>query len=302
MRRRDKITSNPLENLFKSVLKKGSLDFKVLTLSGGTGIGLLIIFLASPLLSRLYTPSDFGIYSSFISLATITATMASLKYEWVIPLPKDDKDSLNVLFLCAILVVISTSFFAVIIVILKLSLTDLSFVRSMDKYFFFLPVCFFLIGIYNVLNYWGVRKAHFAHIAKSKISLAYPQAAIQLILGYLSANPLGLIVGDLAGKLVGALMLIKSLWPTINTHLKELSPRSILNLSRRYKHFPLIAGPSSVLNSISLRIPVLILSFLYERQVKPETLSDKHPDHKTCAQMPLRSEIPRFRDSVIPRF
>ena len=61
----------------------------VLTLVTGTTLAQAIPVLISPILTRLYSPEDFGVYAIYFSVLMITSVVATGKYEMAIVLPKD---------------------------------------------------------------------------------------------------------------------------------------------------------------------------------------------------------------------
>ena len=60
----------------------------VLTLMSGTGLAQVIAVLASPLITRLFTPEDFGILASYTVLVGIFSAIVCGRYEFAIVLPK----------------------------------------------------------------------------------------------------------------------------------------------------------------------------------------------------------------------
>ncbi|MBC7345458.1 MAG: lipopolysaccharide biosynthesis protein, partial [Clostridia bacterium] len=55
----------------KALLSKSSFARNVAVLAGGTAVGQAIVVLASPILTRLYTPGDFGVLAVYSSLLGI---------------------------------------------------------------------------------------------------------------------------------------------------------------------------------------------------------------------------------------
>ena len=66
-----------------------------LKLVAGAGIGQALTLIISPILTRLYTPSEFGVYTFFISIVGGAALVATLRYEMAIILQKDEKQAIN---------------------------------------------------------------------------------------------------------------------------------------------------------------------------------------------------------------
>ena len=84
---------------------KGSFAANVLTVSSGIVIAHLLVFISSPILTRLYDPKDFGMLGVYTSLLAICTTIGSLRYNIAIPLPKDDVTAANIAALCFCLIV-----------------------------------------------------------------------------------------------------------------------------------------------------------------------------------------------------
>src|SRR5688500_7777563 len=62
----------------------------VLSLTSATVIGQAVPMLATPLLSRLYSPADVGLYSTFSALLAVVIVVSSARYELAIALPDND--------------------------------------------------------------------------------------------------------------------------------------------------------------------------------------------------------------------
>ena len=62
-----------------------------MTLASGTAIAQLLLVLAMPVLTRLYTPADYGALAVYSSTLTVLLVLASLRYEVAIPLPENER-------------------------------------------------------------------------------------------------------------------------------------------------------------------------------------------------------------------
>src|SRR5687768_11551666 len=70
-----------------------SLKRAVLQLAGGAGLSQVILVAATPLLTRLFEPAQFGEYAMFASVFTIATAIATLKLEQAIVLPAERADA-----------------------------------------------------------------------------------------------------------------------------------------------------------------------------------------------------------------
>src|SRR5271170_6511034 len=66
-------------------------------LAGGTAVAQALAIAASPVLTRLYKPSDFGELQIFISLMGLALVAASGRYEVALLLPEDEQSSIDIL-------------------------------------------------------------------------------------------------------------------------------------------------------------------------------------------------------------
>ena len=80
----------------------------VITLGSATVLGQILGVIVTPVLSRLYSPADFGAYQLFISIVTIIAVVSCLSYQIAINLPKKDEDAASIVVLCVIFIIITS--------------------------------------------------------------------------------------------------------------------------------------------------------------------------------------------------
>jgi len=73
--------------------------------AGGQAVSLLL----SPLLTRLYSPQEFGILSVYSAIIAILVVVASLRYELALPLVRDDEDAVNLMMVCLLTLVGTTA-------------------------------------------------------------------------------------------------------------------------------------------------------------------------------------------------
>ena len=67
---------------------KSEFNKNVFTLIKGTTLAQLIVILASPILTRIYTPEDFGVFALFSSALLILGAVATGKYELALMFPR----------------------------------------------------------------------------------------------------------------------------------------------------------------------------------------------------------------------
>lgn len=231
----------------------------VAVLSSGTGGAQLLLLLAAPVLTRLYSPEDFGVLAVFVSILSILGVIASLRYELAIPIAEDDQTALNVVALC-LLITIGMAFFTGILVWLagdwfaeKLNVAEVS------TYFWLLPIGVFLIGIYQTFNYWATREKAFGRISKTKLTQSVSSLLVQF--SFFKLGPLGLIAGYITGQVFGAGRLAKSAFDSADR--RSFSFHRIKSAASRYRRFPQFTTWSGLINTSGHQLAPLVLASFF---------------------------------------
>lgn len=249
------------------ILPRERFARSVAVLAGGTALGQAIVVVASPVLTRLYSPDDFGVLAVYSSILGIISVIASLRYELAIPLPEKDEDAANLLALCLGIVGFMGLFMGIGTLLLGDKIAAWTNAPGLRPYLWLLPIGVVLVGAYNVFTYWAVRKQVFAQIARTKIHQGLSTGFTQIGLGLLRFGPLGLIVGHILGQSAGVITLSALLWRK-NWHvIGKIHIPQIKVVANRYQRFPKLSAFPAFINALGLQLPIIALSILYGTQV-----------------------------------
>ncbi|MBC7221582.1 oligosaccharide flippase family protein [Candidatus Bipolaricaulota bacterium] len=252
---------------FLRLFPRGRFVRNVAVLAGGSALGQAITVLVSPILTRLYSPEDFGVFGVYAAILGIVTVIASLRYEYAIPLPEDDETAANVLVLCFMLLFGMTTLIWILVYGLKNQIVVWTNVPGLKPYLWLIPLGMFGAGTYQILNYWAIRKRDFPRIARTRLSRGIGRAAIQVGVGFASAGPLGLLLGQLAGETAGSASLGLAAWKKDKALFKAVSLRMMREAGVKYKRFPLFSSWGSLLNALGLQIPPILFAAFYGAQV-----------------------------------
>lgn len=229
-------------------------------LLSGTFIAQLISFLALPILTRLYSPSEFSVFAVFAAVLGILAPISCLRYEIAIPLPQDDKDAANLVAI-SILSSIAVSMVIFLVIVLQTErIIDLINQPGIDGLLFLLPVGVVLAGIFGAFQYWATRKSKFSIIARSRIHQAIGGVSIQLLLGWLRFGPLGLVLGHLINGSAGIFSIGRRVLYLDVALFKSINFQSMKVVAVRYSNFPKLSVIESLANNIGIQLPLIIIA------------------------------------------
>jgi O-antigen/teichoic acid export membrane protein len=252
-----------LKALLRHFIPKNAFARSVSVLVGGTVGAQVLMVLASPLLTRLYTPEDFGLLAVYASILSLFTVIASLRYELAIPLPEKDSEAAHVAILSLLIVGFITVISALIIMIGGDYLAQLINAPNMANYLWLIPIGVLAIGCYQVFNYWAIRTKSFGSIAKTRIS----QSLVTLVM-QLSAFKLGvlaLILGQTGNQAVGVMTLARPALKSQN--FKGWHWDDLKKVAKRYKSFPIFSTWSGFLNTASMQLPPLLFAIFFSAGV-----------------------------------
>ncbi len=252
-----------LASLFSSNEEK-QLFFNMAKLTTGEGIGRLIGILTTPIITRIYSPSEMGVMAVFISLIAIVAPFGTFRYSLAIPLPKHDNSAINIV--CAALCFLSLTSVLLIVTLLiggKQILMLLS-MESIISYIWLIPIAFLGHGIFELLSQWGVRKKAFTALTKTSVKQKIIGVIAKIGLGLVGIKPLGLIVGDLLNEMGGITSLLRTFRKDILLNKRFISRLKIRYVLRRYSSFPKYRIPSQLLLLLAGNIPIFFFAWKFD--------------------------------------
>ncbi|WP_284456198.1 lipopolysaccharide biosynthesis protein [Alloalcanivorax xenomutans] len=227
-------------------------------LMGGAVGGQVILVAASPLLTRLYSPHDFGVLAIYVSILSIFVVVASLSYELAIPLPEEDEQAANLLVLSVGIVIAMSGLTWLLAFYFHENVAAALEADSVSQFYWLLPIGVLLGGGYKAVNLWAVREKDFSEIAKTKINQSLFIVFVQLVFFKFGAGVL--IAGHAIGQGVGALRLGGIAKKQIQG--SKINFNIIKSVALRYKKFPLIDTWTKLINVTGKQLPPILLAYL----------------------------------------
>ncbi|GGH32194.1 lipopolysaccharide biosynthesis protein [Paenibacillus segetis] len=251
-------------------LKKFTLDSffrNVVVLARGTVISQILILLTLPLITRFYNPSEYGVYSMYTSIISIMLMLVSFSYENAITLPREDRVASSILSLSLRICVFVSLLGGIGVYFLANPLSVWTNEPDIKEYFAFFFFSLLFGGIYQILNAWSIRKKYFKQISRTKYTQSISLVSSQLIFSGIGMGPLGLIIGDVIGRL-GGLIPQWRLWrKDIDKQSIKVTREEIKESAYRYRRFPMFSTASNLLNSLGIYLPTILLAAFYGPQV-----------------------------------
>jgi len=242
---------------------KSEFSRNVLTLMTGTMIAQAIPIAISPILTRIYTPEDFGLFALYISMASIISVIATGRYELAIMLPKEDEDAVNIVVL-SLLLSFFVSFIALLIVFFfNTQITNFLENPTISNWLYFIPITVFLTGLYQSFNYWSSRKKYFKQLATTKVLQSTTTSGTNLGMGFNDFGASGLILSSAIGQFLATTFLGKMIWNKDKKLFFVVSKKKIVSMAGKYIKFPKYDIPSAFLNSMSTHAFIIVFGKIF---------------------------------------
>jgi len=230
-------------------------------LLSGTAAAHLITALALPILTRLYTPADFSTLAVFSSMLFILSSVACLRLEITIPMPKKDAQAFRLLILSIGGLGVFLTILSIIVLIVPEHALEIMGLSAISPYTGLLALGVLCTGGFSIFQNWFVRRKKFWLIARSKIIQSIASAAAQIIL--FSAGASGLLLGFMLNHAMGCIALGYCFVKQGRIFLNRKRLPATLYL---YKNFPKYSTWEALANNMAIQAPIIMIAALAPKE------------------------------------
>lgn len=246
------------------IAPKSGLARKVAQVASGAVIGQAAVILASPLLSRLYDPSDFGLFATYFAVVSLLTPAVSMRIPLAIVVPKLDAEAHDIVRLVLVTTLGGVVLLEGLVWLVGPDLLATLNAAGLRGLLWLAPIAAFLGANQESASYWAIRHERFGRVATTRGLMGITKASSQVAMGFVKGiSVMGLILGDLVGRVVA----IVALWFRGGLSLRRASESSLVTLAKRYKSFALFSGPAAILNSTGRQLTPLLIAAYFGMEV-----------------------------------
>ncbi len=221
----------------------------------------------APVLSRLYTPEDFGLVALYLGILSILSVIATAKYEQAIMLPKKEGDAVNIFWLVLIITLGVAFITALAAIFFNRPIAILSGNPSIGPWLYFLPLSILFHGVFQSATFYANRTKRFGIIAQSTIVQYTFLNGARVLAGWVKASFNGLVAGQLVAQLVSTLFIIKKVFAPLSKLRREVSLEAIKSQARTYKGYPKYNMMLNLSNNISGSLPIFMFTWGFSAEI-----------------------------------
>ena len=234
----------------------------VLQLGGGTVLAQAALLLATPVITRFYPPPEMGLLGLVVAFLGVAGVVLGGRYDMAIVSARNDREA-DALLAVSLLAVAPLTVLAAAALAAMIRFDVLSY-GSLPLWSLGLVVpALAMTGVFGALRFWFVRSGRYGGIGRAVVLQGCGRALVPAGLGALRPGWVGLLLGEVAGRLLGVVRLGREAWPSLR---RALSPfdrsyfRRVLAENWKYPGFVL---PSSLLDALGAALPLPLVASLY---------------------------------------
>lgn len=239
------------------LLRSSFIRAMALIMSGAIA-GQLIGIASTPVISRLYTPEQFGLFSQFAALLTITSVISTLRLEDALLVPRNNRATLA-LARSAIISAFFTS--CLILCILALSYC-LGITHALSNILWLLPPSVLLIAVTQTANAWKTKRGAYYSVARVHVGRSSIAALAKIALGGAGYGGTGLALGQAIGDAVAAIS-HRQFWAFLLHAPSATRHRVSLAIARQYSDFAIYGTTQILLGALWIQLPTIFIGQYY---------------------------------------
>lgn len=223
----------------------------------GTFVAQVIPVIGTLVLARIFKPSSFGIYSTWLGFVLFLSVVMSGRLEMALAVEADGQPRRR-----AVVATIKTIVITSLVAFLVLGVCTLMKLVFLDQFSFgllaiLIPTAAMVAGTGTLQN-WAAADGRYQHLSIMRIMQASSIAILQIIFGLLADDSFELACGYFTGTLVG--LLAGCLLSPLKSESSTIERETLNKFWYRQRSFVLYSLPASAISSATAQLPVVLVA------------------------------------------
>jgi O-antigen/teichoic acid export membrane protein len=241
-----------IRKIWAKFFKVGEYKSNISILVIGRLLGQSLPILLTPILARLYSPEEYGIFAVYNTFVTIVSMAVNGRYCLAILLPRKDQRAKGLFYLSSILTLVFSLIIFIVLWIWGGNIFSILNAEMLSKYSIVIAINIIAISLQEILFYYALRKKKYKLISLDVIVYGFLLVILRVVMGYWGYSNVGLFVSYAIAYSESSLFLFLGL----GLHKKLRKPQiNIRKLAKRYSKFPKFSLWADGLHLFSSMLP-----------------------------------------------
>jgi len=243
----------------KAWLNKSQFRINFVNVALANVVSQIIVLLSTPILTRLFSPEEFGVAAIFTSLLVVTGSICTWRFDRSVPNASSDKVAISLFIGGMCFLALYSTIVLLIILINPSFLGMLKGVRTLDSLIYFLPLGLIALGFTSLISSWFIRKSKLVPVSIAKVAYSLIYVIACILLALVGMEKLGLILGYVLA-LWTSLAILAYHAKHVLTIFPGLTLKRIIAPIRNYFSLTSQSALVSFVNTISLNASIILLA------------------------------------------
>lgn len=235
----------------------------VIALMTGSAAAQAIPILISPLLTRLYSPKEFGLLAVYLSISAVLSVFAAGRYDLALIEPAQDSEARGLLFAGLWLSVVFCLCLSIVLAVAAPALAQLIGSPYATFWLYFVPITVFSMSCLSLFTYWLNRCKNFKGMSIFRILNSLVIAGLSLGFAFTELKQQGLLLGYMMGQL----LTVVYLWLAHVEQEKNKTRADVWIVMRKYVRYPKFLIPSTLAGAVASESPIVLLTRFFDTAV-----------------------------------
>jgi len=254
--------------LIDTLNREGSFTRNFMLMASGTAVIVVIQFLFTPVLARIYSPTAYGTFSIYNALVLNLSIAGGLGLSSALMLPKSKRELIDLLRLCFLATTVICLLITLILITNYSWIMRFMEIHSMGYLIFLIPVMALVHGYTQILSAWYIKSGDFKTGPRIRIGNNIVSRVLSIIYGiFVSQTWVGLLSGDLLARFYSlALFSRRNFVRFVRVLFQYRWINRSLALLTKFREFPLYTFPAQWMGVWSGQIPIYLTAFYFSKE------------------------------------
>ena len=246
--------------------KKNSTKRNSLYLLIGLSLSQLINFLTLPIITRMFTPNDYGIFTIAMTISAFFVIISTLNYDKAIILPKEESKSKNLLRIIFINSLMLSALSVGIVLVIKLYELPVLEEKGLTAPVLLLIVAItFFTAIFQSFYNYNNRFDRYLKMSMSRVLMALVFVGVAIVFPtiFSDSSVQYLLIAQLVSVIIACVFLHMPKQLPLETWDVSKNRTAMMTTAKSYSSFPKYNVPHAIMEIVSANLVILMITLLY---------------------------------------
>ncbi len=230
----------------------------------GTVAAQVVTVILSPVLTRLYSPSEIGAFAGLLGVAMIIGAMSAGSFDLAVIIPEKEEDADNIAVAGFGSAILTGFLVSIVFIVSGEKISELIGLGSTPPFLRnLIGILVVMIGSAQVLNRLAIRGKKYSLLAATQVTQQIGTNGVKVFMGLAKGGVAGLFTGTFLGYMIFNISLAWAERKRFSRIKNNFDAGAVKSMIVKYRKFPLVSSWSVLFNSASTQAPVILFAALF---------------------------------------